>query len=203
MRVGVAGSLLLAVVLAVSVQLRATPARDPGNCPRDTKLIGQVSVFGDEFEASWWQLIFNGMVAGGLTTPNAQRDYLNGVFGTAFGTLAVVLVSALEIRFGPHFRRDDYRSAAAVARTALDAGEKVWWLADVSTGRYYHVPFGSPQLTVTPDLSGPVTTPDLVIFSKPDIYDSSDAVRHYLTANGFTVTQIQPAFEILKRSPVR
>jgi len=122
---------------------------------------------------------------------------------TAFGTLAVVLVSALEIRFGPHFRRDDYRSAAAVARTALDAGEKVWWLADVSTGRYYHVPFGSPQLTVTPDLSGPVTTPDLVIFSKPDIYDASDAVRHYLTANGFTVTQILPAFEILKRSPVR
>ena len=70
---------------------------------------------------------------------------------------------------------------------ALDAGQNVWWLADVSTGRYYHVPFGSPQLTVAPDLSGSNATPDLVIFSKPDIYDSSGAVRRYLTENGFTV----------------
>jgi hypothetical protein len=86
MRAGFAGSVLIAI--AVSVGLQATPAPGPGDCPRDTKLIGQVSVFGDEFEASWWRLIYTGMVAAGVTTPNAQRDYLNGVFGTSFATLA-------------------------------------------------------------------------------------------------------------------
>ena len=63
---------------------------DPGTCPRDTKLISRVSVFGDQNEASWWRLIYNGMIAGGRTTPEQQRDYLNGVFGTNFATLEEV-----------------------------------------------------------------------------------------------------------------
>ena len=61
-----------------------------------TKLIGQVSVFGDETEASWWRLIYTGMVAAGLTTSNAQRDYLNAVFGTSFTTLAEVRLFNLQ-----------------------------------------------------------------------------------------------------------
>jgi len=81
---------LIAVVIATSVGLRAVPARDPGDCPRDSKLIGRVSVFGNEFEASWWRLIYNGMIAYGLTTDSEQRDYLNGVYGTSFATLAEV-----------------------------------------------------------------------------------------------------------------
>jgi hypothetical protein len=96
MRLRFAGSVLFAIVVAVSVALKATPARDPGDCPRDTKLIGQVSVFGDEFEASWWRLIYNGMIAGGITTTDGQRDYLNGVFGTSFATLAEVRLFNLQ-----------------------------------------------------------------------------------------------------------
>jgi len=80
----------ISAAIVASVVLHATPMRDPGTCPRDSKLIGRVSVFGDENEASWWRLILNGMIAGGLTTPTQQRDYLNGVFGTSFGTLAEV-----------------------------------------------------------------------------------------------------------------
>ena len=92
MRLRLAGSLLVAVVIA-SAALRATPA----DCPRDTKLIGQVSVFGNELEASWWHLIYTGMVVGGgFTTPNQQRDYLNGVFGTHFATLEEVRLFNLE-----------------------------------------------------------------------------------------------------------
>ncbi len=121
----------------------------------------------------------------------------------ALATLGVFLFSAVEIRLAPRFQRDDYRSASAVAREAIHAGQHVWWLADVSTGRYYHVPFDSPQLTVAPDLSRSNAQPDLVVFSKPDIYDSSGLVRRYLTKSGFTVQQVLPAFEILKRSPVR
>jgi hypothetical protein len=65
-------------------------------CPQDSKLIGQVSVFGDANEASWWSLIYNGMIAGGLTTPQQQRDYLNSVFGTSFATLDEVRLFNLQ-----------------------------------------------------------------------------------------------------------
>ena len=81
---------IVAGTIVSSDALRAAPMRDPGNCPSDSKLIGQVSVWGDEFEDSWWNLIHGGMVAGGLVTDTAQRDYLNGVFGTDFATLAEV-----------------------------------------------------------------------------------------------------------------
>ena len=85
MRLLYTGIVLLVGVVFAPVAVRATP--DPGTCPRDSKLIGQVSVFGDQNEASWWNLIYNGMIAAGLTTPDAQRDYLNGVFGTSFATI--------------------------------------------------------------------------------------------------------------------
>ena len=96
MRLRFAAMVVLASVIAASAALRATPGRDPDACPRDSKVIGQVSVFGDEFEASWWNLIYNGMIAGGLTTQDEQRDYLNGVFGTNFATLAEVRLFNLQ-----------------------------------------------------------------------------------------------------------
>jgi hypothetical protein len=117
--------------------------------------------------------------------------------------LAVLLLSALEIRLAPRHRRDDYRSAAAVARAALDSGQRVCWLADLSTGLYYHVPFGSPRLATSLNLPGPNPPPDVVILSKPDIYDASGAVRGYLAAEDFKVTRALPAFQIWTRSPVR
>jgi len=121
----------------------------------------------------------------------------------AVGLLAVLLLSALEIRLAPRHRRDDYRSAAAIARAALDSGQRVCWLADVSTGLYYHVPFGSPRLATSLNLPGPNPPPDVVILSKPDIYDASGAVRSYLAAEDFKVTHSLPAFQIWTRPPVR
>ena len=90
MRLRFVGIALIAGVVFTSGAWRAAPMRDSGSCPSDSKLIGQVSVFGDESEASWWNLILNGMIAGGLVTETAQRDYLNAVYGTSFATLAEV-----------------------------------------------------------------------------------------------------------------
>ena len=90
MRVRFAAVGLIALFVVASVALQATPAMEPGACSRDSKLIGQVKVFGTQFEASWWRLIYNGMVEYGFTTPDQQRDYLNGVFGTSFDTLEEV-----------------------------------------------------------------------------------------------------------------
>ena len=45
--------------------------------------------------------------------------------------------------------------------------ERVWWLANASTGLYYHLPLAFPQITASPDLPLPKESPDLVILSKP------------------------------------
>ncbi|MGH8094362.1 MAG: hypothetical protein ACREIF_12960 [Chthoniobacterales bacterium] len=121
----------------------------------------------------------------------------------AAGLVVVFLISALEIRLAPRHQRDDYRTVATIAREALDSGGRIWWLADLSTGRYYHLPFDSPQVVTSPQLPSPKEPPTMVILSKPDIYDSSGAVRAYLTAEGFRVARVLPAFQIWTRSTVR
>jgi len=119
----------------------------------------------------------------------------------AAALLSILLLSAFEIRFAPRHRRDDYRGAAVIARRAVQAHQHVWWLADFDTARYYHVPLDSPLLATSPDL--PNNPPDMVIFSKPDIYDPTNVVRPYLQRNDFSVTQVLQAFEILTRPQVR
>lgn len=117
--------------------------------------------------------------------------------------LAVFFASALEIRFASRHRRDDYRSAAGMAREAVASGKRVWWLADISTAQYYRVPLESPQVVTSTDPKTLGQPPALVIFSKPDVYDGSGAARSYLQQNGFKVTKVLPAFEILQRPPGR
>jgi hypothetical protein len=124
---------------------------------------------------------------------------------TALFSLAMLALSALEIRFVSRHQRDDYRAAAAVAQKAIAEGKKVWWLADESTGQYYKLPFASPNLTPGPNLSdesltaGPI--PDLVCLSKPDIYDAAGKIDNYLRAHDFEVTRTFPAFQIFERQP--
>ena len=59
---------------------------DPGAAPR-LEADRQVSVWGGQNEASWWSLIYHGMLAAGLATPDQQRDYLNSMYGASFATL--------------------------------------------------------------------------------------------------------------------
>lgn len=141
------------------------------------------------------------LMAVGLTTFLEAPSLWKKIVGWA--AVVVFLLSALEIRFAPRHRRDDYRSAAAIVREARDAGEIVWWLADQDTGLYYGVPLNSPLIIDSPDLPRPARTPDLVILSKPDVYDWSGAVRAYLAQNNFTVDRVLPAFQIWRPTPPR
>lgn len=131
-----------------------------------------------------------------LRSPSSWRKL------AGWAALAVLLLSALEIRFAPRHSRDDYRSAAAIARKAQSAGENVWWLADISTGIYYRVPLDSPRFSTSPDPLKLPWLPDLVILSKPDVYDGSGTARAYLAQNNFKVEQVLPAFQIWTRLPV-
>jgi hypothetical protein len=123
--------------------------------------------------------------------------------GIAFGAIAMLCLSAIEIRFAPRHQRDDYRAAAEEARRGIADGEKVWWAADVSTGAYYGVPLNSPALTLGSNLSDrsfeTLPAPDLVCLSKPDIYDPNDKIRNYLREHNFKVMRVLPAFQIFQR----
>ena len=132
----------------------------------------------------------------------SKRRWLSAV---AIIAIVVLLVSALEIRFAPRHQRDDYRSAANLARNAIAANEKVWWIADELTGAYYKLPLGSPNLTLSSSLTenslASDPTPDLVCFSKPDIYDRHGKIDNYLREHDFKVTRVLPAFQVFERQP--
>ncbi len=130
----------------------------------------------------------------------SKRRWLSAV---AMIAIVVLLISALEIRFAPRHWRDDYGSAVNLARNAIAANEKVWWIADESTGAYYNLPLDSPNLTFSSSLTESalesVAMPDLVCFSKPDIYDRRGKIDNYLREHDFKVTRVLPAFQIFER----
>lgn len=121
----------------------------------------------------------------------------------ASATIAILLLSALEIRFSPRHQRDDYRSAAAEAQHAIRDEKRVWWAADVITGTYYNLPLGSPNLTLISSLGDrsvdSVLPPDLVCLSKRDIYDSSGKIDQYLRQHHYKIVRVLPAFQIFGR----
>ena len=123
---------------------------------------------------------------------------------TAMAALAVLLISALEIRFAPRHRRDDYRTAATEALQAITNGRKVLWAADCSAARYYHVPVNEPAVilgsAIGNDSLRSQPAPDLVFLSKPDIYDPKGVIRNYLRNNDFKVIRELQAFRIFARS---
>jgi len=123
--------------------------------------------------------------------------------------VGVWLTSSLSLRFSDRHRKDDYRSAARIAKEALARNESVWWSADWAAATYYEVPVtapaqnGSVVLVVNrsrADLAR-LTMPDLVIASKPDIYDSrTDALGSYLLAHRFARGRELPAFTIWRKA---
>jgi len=123
----------------------------------------------------------------------------------AISATLILFASALEIRFASRHQREDYRSAAGEARKAIVGGKKVWWAADINAAAYYGVPLSSPNLTLSSDLAGAsfqrLVTPDLVVFSKPDIYDPQGKIENYLRERDFKVTRTLPAIQIFEREP--
>lgn len=121
--------------------------------------------------------------------------------------VAVWLASALILRTHSRHHRDDYRDAASAAKTALAKNENVWWSADRSAAAYYGVPlgpgvFGGAKLVTGVPRAGlaEMLAPDLVITSKPDIYDPADNLESFLREHSFTPIQALPAFKIWRQA---
>ncbi len=118
------------------------------------------------------------------------------------------LVSCLEIRFAPRHRRDDYRDAAHLGRAALAGGKRVWWIASVDAANYYRLPVsphpkdGSLALSLwrpAPEDLVKLPPPDVVIFSKPAIFDLTGTVTSYLNTHNYRKAEVLPAFSIWEK----
>jgi hypothetical protein len=105
-------------------------------------------------------------------------------------------VSDFRQRLLPSYEKDDYRDAAALARSALVRGEPVQWLEDPVTARYYGLRITevlSPEDVGSPDATAAVSgacsgtwfeqsfqehRPVLVVISnKPDLFDRDGNCR--------------------------
>ena len=148
----------------------------------------------------------------GLLVLGISRLWLRqrtAAISTAMALLTAWLASSLALRFCDRHRKDDYRSAAEAARAGLAQKEIVWWSADRAAALYYHVPVSvAPEqnavtlvLRPLPDELEPLPRPDMVISSKPDIYDGrADALGAYLAEHRFTRVRDLPAFTIWRKA---
>ena len=146
------------------------------------------------------------VLGSGLAACWSRRQWSSKLLVGAF--VAMSFASCLSIRFAARHQKDDYRSAAAAANTALKAGRTVWWNAGEHGAAYYHVP-----LTLAPGKSGQamwvanpriealslLPPPEIIISSKADMFDDQGAVAAFVRKGPYSQTAVFPAFIIWQR----
>ena len=144
----------------------------------------------------------------GLTAAWRRRGWLGKASVTAFALMS--LASCLMLRFDARHAKDDYRGAAVLAKQALQKGERIWWNADEQSALIYGVPMvsgrdvpGSMVLIEppAPGFESGLTLPDLVILSKPDVYDGNGRLQGFLSREGYHKTGSLVAFTLWRRRP--
>ena len=125
---------------------------------------------------------------------------------------ALSLVSCLSLRFLPRHEKDDYRAAATVAKTALRNGQRVWWSAAREGAQYYGVPTASHPgdageaillMNPTGETLTSLPKPQIIVASKPDIYDGPMALAEYIREQDFQPATTFTAFVIWKKGDAR
>ncbi|HSQ75691.1 MAG TPA: hypothetical protein VLT13_09060 [Bacteroidota bacterium] len=132
------------------------------------------------------------------TTPRAVGLLLCGT----------LLASSLLVRFHPEHSRDDYRGAARIARETLRLEKTVWWSASDACIDYYRVTVCDDEehaadcvvntTNRTADDLEAMPRPDLVIVSKPDLFDTAGGLTEYLSHHRFVPREHLIAFEIFE-----
>ena len=145
--------------------------------------------------------------ASGLAWLWSRRGAWARVVALAFCGLS--LLSCLFLRFSPRHEKDNYRAAASSARTALNKGKRVWWNASPVGAQYYHVPLTSDsdrgdaaRLVLNPARGtlNHLPLPEVIIASKPDLFDGQSALAELLREQGFQPAGKFNAFVIWERS---
>ena len=119
------------------------------------------------------------------------------------------LMSSLSLRFSQRHARDNYRAAAASANTALRDGQSVWWNAAPEGARYYGLPLtthpgsaGAALLVLnpTPETLKGWPVPQVIVASKPDVYDRQLSLEEYIRREAFHPASRFNAFVIWSKS---
>jgi hypothetical protein len=120
--------------------------------------------------------------------------------------LLLLTASSISARVDTRFQKDDYRSAAKLAQSYLEQGKTVWWAADEPSLLYYlpeaesHIASQSLFLAFGSRFT-PIKfrkKPDLVLLSKPDIYDQDGSIFNYISHNNFNLLFTCTAFTFFK-----
>lgn len=122
---------------------------------------------------------------------------------------ALLALSALNFRFAPALRKEDYRSAAAFVRPLLAENRPVWWLAGGYSASYYGVDNYGVQATDQAPKPGKVflavfsrtdvrrlPLPDAVVLSRPDVHDPRGVVQQIVADNHYQVAARYQGFVI-------
>ncbi len=113
--------------------------------------------------------------------------------------LFACLGSSVSFRFSSRHAKDDYRTAAAIAKEHLADEKTVWWAADGAATVFYGVVdcrggCVHRLMGETEDDMESLPFPDLIIFSKPDVYDRAGVLARFLKRHSFSEKVRVPAF---------
>jgi len=118
-------------------------------------------------------------------------------------TLCLLLIfSSLSTRFSPRFAKDDYRTAAQIAKSGLEDEKTIWWAADSATANYYGLEFSKKVINVmglSAEELHSLPIPDIVLVSKKDVYDPKNVIFLFLSKTSYTKTYAS-AFSIYTKS---
>jgi hypothetical protein len=125
--------------------------------------------------------------------------------------LLTSLVSCGLLRFSERHAKEDYRGAARLAREAVARGQVVWWNAydlgalvyDLELATQSEKP-GAALLVQNPSdgFAQQRQQPDLVLVSKPDLFDKGRALQRYLETAGFKRIRLLSGFSVWQSTQV-
>jgi hypothetical protein len=114
----------------------------------------------------------------------------------------LLALSSLNLRFGAEHRKENYRAAAEIARSALAEKKSVWWAAAIAGAQYYHLDYSteSPEsgkafCTFFADVTK-YAPPDVIVFSRPDVFGANGALEKIIRENGYRPIQTLNGFVI-------
>jgi hypothetical protein len=150
-------------------------------------------------------VVFTAAIAASPPTRTGQRAFaaLPWLLG------ATLLTSSVLVRFEQSHRRDDYRDAARIARTAAQDGHVVWWAAAPETAQYYGVVFCKKNAECqqacvvrtenrNKEELERLPQPAVILISKPELHDRTGAVRGYIEEHRFRLQGRLMAFEVFE-----
>jgi hypothetical protein len=116
----------------------------------------------------------------------------------------LLVFSALNFRFAPALRKEDYRSAAQFARRALAENKSVWWLAGGYSAHYYGLDYSEarpePGRVFTAFRSSvdvrQLPLPAVVVCNRPDIHDPGGVVGKIIAQHDYRIAARFQSFVI-------